>query len=248
VAAIPSTATEKVKKTQLRDQFTGAHLAPHPRAEQQPPKQKEPKMNRFDITQTNIAVERLIETTENPRHLYLLHAYNRHRYLEMAGRFEEIFTPDMTVEKPVYHFHLFGSTTTVEGAEAVKELYREWTRTAQCVFYGDGDEKLAVSDNMIVSSATLYQQTPGTIVAAMGAPVDPDATYLMKAVEHMIWPYDDNGRLIGEDVWEYDESFREIIPLDPTDVLTVEQAGKLLDPLIKPLPAYNPFTALSTAG
>jgi hypothetical protein len=36
-------------------------------------------MSRFDITQTNIAVERLIETTENPRHRYLLHAYNRHR-------------------------------------------------------------------------------------------------------------------------------------------------------------------------
>lgn len=50
------------------------------------------------------------------------------------------------------------------------------------------------------------------------------------------------GRLIGEDVWEYDESLREIIPLDPSEVLTVEQSGKLLAPLIKPLPAYNPFT------
>ena len=59
----------------------------------------------------------------------------------------------------------------------------------------------------------------------------------------MIWPYDDQGRLIGEDVWEYDESFREFIALDPADVLTVEQSGKLLAPLIKPLPAVNPFTA-----
>ncbi len=65
-------------------------------------------MSRFDITQTNVAVERLIETTTNPRHLYLLHAYNRHRYLEMAGRFEEIFAPDMTVDKPVYHFNVLG--------------------------------------------------------------------------------------------------------------------------------------------
>jgi hypothetical protein len=200
-------------------------------------------MTRFDITRTNIAVERLIETTENKRHLYLLHAYNRHRYLEMAGRFEEIFAPDMTVEHPVYHFHLLGTNVTVEGSAAVKDLYREWTRNAQCVFYGDGDEKLAVSDTMIVSSATLYQQTPGSILAATGAPVDPDATYLMKTVEHMIWPYDDQGRLIGEDVWEYDERFREIIPLDPADVLTVEQAGDLLAPLIKPLPAHNPFAA-----
>ena len=59
----------------------------------------------------------------------------------------------------------------------------------------------------------------------------------------MIWPYDDQGRLVGEDVWEYDETVREIIPLDPSDVLTAEQAGKLLAPLIKPLPVHNPFTA-----
>jgi hypothetical protein len=200
-------------------------------------------MSRFDITKTNIAVERLIETTENPRHLYLLHAYNRHRYLEMAGRFEEIFAPDMTVDNPVYHFDLFGKKITIEGTEAVKGLYGEWSRTAQCVIYADGDEKLAVSDTMIVSSASLYQQTPGSILAAEGVPVDPDASYLMKSVQHMIWPYDDQGRLIGEDVWEYDESSREIIPLDPHEVLTVEQACKLLNPLIKPLPEHNPFTA-----
>ena len=199
-------------------------------------------MNRFDITQTNRAVERLIETTDNPRHLYLLHAYNRHRYLEMAGRFEEIFAPDMTVEEPVYHFNLLGTTTTLTGAEAVKAVYREWTGTGQCVFYIEGDEKLAVSDTMIVSTSTMYQQTPGRVLAADGAAVDPDATYLIKSVEHMIWPYDDQGRLIGEDVWEYDESLREIIPLDPSEILTVEQSGRLLAPLIKPLPAHNPFT------
>ncbi|MFN8100049.1 MAG: hypothetical protein U0Q20_00355 [Mycobacterium sp.] len=199
-------------------------------------------MSRFDITKTNIAVERLIETTENERHRYLLHAYNRHRYLEMAGRWQEIFAPDMTVEKPVYHFNMLGKTITLEGAEAVQAVYAEWTRTNQCIFYTD-DEKLAVSDNMIVSTSTMYQQTPGSVLAAEGAPVDPDAMYLVKTAEHMIWPYDDNGLLVGEDVWEYDETVREIIALDPADVLTAEQSGKLLAPLIKPLPEHNPFTA-----
>lgn len=197
-------------------------------------------MTRFDITQTNRAVERLIETTDNPRHLYLLHAYNRHRYLEMAGRYEEIFAPDMTVEKPVYHFNMLGKCLTVEGAEAVKSLYSAWADTAQCIFYAD-DERLAISDTMIVSTSFIYQQTPGAVLAAEGAPVNPKATYLVKTAEHMIWPYDDQGRLVGEDVWEYDETSREFIELDPTDVLTVEQSAKLLDPLIKPLPADNPF-------
>ncbi|MFE3060773.1 hypothetical protein [Nocardia sp. NPDC059239] len=196
-------------------------------------------MNRFDITMTNIAVRRLIETTDNPRHRYLLQAYDRHRNLEMAGRWKEIFAPDMTVEHPVYHFNVFGMSTVLEGAEAVQSVYSEWSGTGQCIFYAE-DEKLAVGDNMICSTAAIYQQTPGAILAAGGADVDPDATYLVKNVEHMIWPYDDQGRLVGEDVWEIDESQREIILLDPAEVLTVERSGELLAPLIEPLPP-RPF-------
>lgn len=196
-------------------------------------------MSRFDITRTNLAVERLLETTENPRHRYLLHAYNRHRYLEMAGRWKEIFAPEMTVEHPTYHFNVFGINTVLQGAEAVQAVYAEWSETAQCVFYTD-DEVLAVGDNMICSTATIYQQTPGAVLAAAGAPVDSEAHYLVANVEHMIWPYDDQGRLIGEDVWEIDESKRQVIPLDPSEVLTVERAAELLEPLIKPLPE-RPF-------
>jgi len=194
---------------------------------------------RFDITRTNAAVERLIETTENPRHRWMLQAYNRHRYLEMAGRWKEIFAPEMTVEHPVYHFNVFGINTVLDGAEAVQAVYDEWSRSAQCIFYTD-DELLAVGDNMIVSTATIYQQTPGQVLVEAGAPVDPAAHYLVANVEHMIWPYDDEGRLIGEDVWEIDESKRQVIPLDPTEVLTVEMSAKLLDALIKPLPP-RPF-------
>lgn len=196
-------------------------------------------MSRFDITKTNEAVERLLETTENPRHRYLLHAYNRHRYLEMAGRWKEIFAPEMTVDHPVYHFNVFGINTVLDGAEAVQAVYDEWARTAQCVFYAH-DEKLAVGDNMICSTATIYQQTPGAILAEAGAPVDPEAHYLVGNVEHMIWPYDDEGRLVGEDVWEIDESSRQIIPLEPHEVLTVDMTAQLLDPLILPLP-QRPF-------
>ncbi len=196
-------------------------------------------MTRFDITQTNAAVERLIETTQNPRHLYLLHAYNRHRYLEMAGRYEEIFAPEMTVAQPVYHFNVFGMNVTLDGREQVEAVYREWTRTAQCVFFSNGDERLAVGDNMICSTGTIYQQTPGAVLAATGEDVDPDAMYLVGNVEHMIWPYDDSGRLIGEDVWEIDDSRRELIKLRPDEVLMPHESAKLLKPLIKPLPVLG---------
>jgi hypothetical protein len=193
------------------------------------------RMMEFDITKTNIAVERLRESTENARHRYLLAAYNRHRNLEMAGRYAEIFVPEMTVEHPIYRFSFIGQPPfKLDGRQEVEALYRAWTETDECVFYMEG-ETLAVSDNMIVSRAVLFQQQLGSSIADRGAD-DPNAMYLLKANIAMIWPYDDDGRLIGEDVWEYDDSDRDIIKLDPADVLTAEQAAKLLDPLITPLP------------
>jgi hypothetical protein len=195
-------------------------------------------MVELDITQTNAAVRRLLDMTENPRHRYLLQAYDRHRNLEMAGRYPEIFAPEMTVEHPVYHFNLLGQVLTLDGREQVEAVYREWTETDQCVFYVE-DEQLAVGDNLIVSRSMMYQQTPGAVLAASGVEADEDATYLAKSHEVMIWPYDDQGRLIGEDVWEYDATVREFIKLDPADVLTSAQSGELLEPLIKPLPSFD---------
>ena len=193
-------------------------------------------MARYDVTKTNIAVERLLETTENPRHRHLLQAYNRHRYLEMAGRYTEIFSPEMTVEHPVYRFGFIGQPPIkLDGRAEVEALYRAWAETDQCIFYLE-DEVLAVSDDMIVSRSVLYQQQLGASIADRGVD-DPDAMYLAKSNIAMIWPYDDDGRLLGEDVWEYDDTHRDAIKLDPVDVLTIEQASKLLDPLIKPLPA-----------
>jgi hypothetical protein len=67
-------------------------------------------MAKLDITRTNDAVTRLLEVTENPRHRFMLLTYYRHRFLEIAGRYEEIFAPDMMADNPVYHFNALAST------------------------------------------------------------------------------------------------------------------------------------------
>lgn len=195
-------------------------------------------MTHFDITQTNIAVERLLAVTDNPRHRYMLEAYNRHRHLEMAGRYQEIFEPDMTVEHPVYRFDYFDQRVTLEGREEVQAVYRGWTETDQCVFYAEG-EQLAIGDSMIVSRSRLYQQTLGSELVAKGMEADADAMYLASALIAMVWPYDERCRMIGEDVWEYDTSGRQFIKLDRADVLTAQQAGELLASFIVPLPPFD---------
>ena len=204
-------------------------------------------MAEFDITKTNVAVDQLLEVTENPRHRYMLQAYNRHRYLEMAGRYEEIFEPAMTVEHPVYRLEYFDQKLKLEGREQVEAMYRDWAQTDQCIFYAE-DEELAVGDTMIVSRSRLYQQTQGAALVAMGGDADPDAMYLASALIVMVWPYDERCRMIGEDVWEYDSSGRQFIKLDPADVLTTRQAAELLNPLITPLPPFDEDLLASPAA
>ena len=196
-------------------------------------------MSRLDISKQNVAVEKVLADTTNPRHRYLLQAYLRHRYLESAGRWEEILDPALTVEHPHYRFSLIGQPPfTLDGREQVAAVYGHWTQTDQCVFYVE-DESVAVGDHMVVGRGIGYQQTLGSELAAAGLDVDAEAMYLMKSQIMMLWPYDDRCRLLGEDVWEFDDAEKALIKLDPADVLTAEQAGQLLDAHIKPLPEFD---------
>lgn len=196
-------------------------------------------VRQLDITKTNLAVQELIEATDNPRHRYLLQAYDRHRNLEHAGRFEEIFAPEMTVEYPVYRFNMIGQPPIkLEGREQVEPLYRFWAQTHQSIFYTE-DETVAVGDFMVVSTMVGYQQTLGSALVAAGVEADEDAMYLLRGRVAMVWPYDKRCRLLGENVWEYDESEHNVIKLDPEEVLSTERAAELLEPFIKPLPPFD---------
>ncbi len=59
--------------------------------------------------------------------------------------------------------------------------------------------------------------------------------YLLRGRVAMLWPYDERCRLLGENVWEYDDTEHELIKLEPDEILTTERAAELLAPQIQPL-------------
>jgi hypothetical protein len=181
--------------------------------------------------------------------------------LEVAGRYEEIFAPDMMSMDPVYHFHQAGVETVLRGQDQVKSLYRMWAETHQSIFFVETEE-VAVADHFIASIATSYQQVSGKglkqgkFLSYLPSSIskmllekalskkeykpDDNDMFLYKTIGmQMIWPYDDRCRLIGEDVWEPEPAKAELYKLDPADVLTTEESGKLLAPFIKPLPSFD---------
>jgi hypothetical protein len=223
-------------------------------------------MAKLDVTKLNVAVDRLLETTQNPRHRFMLQVYARHRALEVAGRWEEIFAPDMMNPNPEYHFTQAG--IHARGQDAVKSLYRMWADTDQSIFYVD-KEDVAVADTFVASVVQGAQQLSGKslrqakllkhlphhfseelVAKALSAKnwkADDDDIFLYKYRVEMVWPVDDKGRILGEDVYEPDPDRSEVFKLDRADVLTTQQAAKLLEPLIKPLPAFNAATMGASA-
>jgi hypothetical protein len=226
-------------------------------------------MLNLDITKSNAGIDKLLAVTTNPRHRYILMSYSRHRYLEFSGRYDEVLADDMIVENPMYNLHALGFNTTISGKENIRSLYKYWAETNQCIFYGE-NEQVAIADNFVASSVMAHQQVWGgsilsskalgllpkclsqelllKLLSMKGLKAEPDCMYLYSAFEETIWPYDDRGRLMREDVIEPDPSQAQIVKLDPADVLTTAQAAKLLAPLIQPLPNFDQFVLGKAAG
>lgn len=219
-------------------------------------------MLNLDITKSLQPIDTLLAVTTNPRHRYLLMAYARHLYLEMSGRYEEVLSDDMMVENPVYNLHALGFNTTITGKDNVRNLYRFWAETNQSVFYGE-NLQVAVADNFIALTVMAHQQVwGGSILSSKalgilpkglsselllgmlklkGMKAEPDCMYLYSNFEETIWPYDDRGRLVREDVLEPLPANAKITKLDPADVLTTAQAAAALAPFIKPLPNFDEY-------
>ncbi len=212
-----------------------------------------------DITKGNIAIDRLLEVTTNPRHRYLLMSVARHRLLEFSGQYDEVLADDMMNDHPVYNLRAMGLDLNIKGKKEVRALYRNWAETSQCVFYAE-DEQVAVSDNFVASKLTVYSQvSKGTVIGTkllrflpkglarflfikmLKFRAKPKHMYLYKSEEQWFWPYDDHGRLLREDIHETDRSTSEIMKLKPDQVLTTARVAELLLPHVQPLPDFDEY-------
>jgi hypothetical protein len=215
---------------------------------------------KHDVTKLNAAIDGLLAVTQNARHHFLLQAYSRHRYLEVAGRYEELFEPEMMAPSPCYHLRAGRMKIRLEGQNEIKSLYRMLAQTNQSIFFVE-NEQVAVADNFVASTLTFHQQVSGAslafntilsylpgflsgpifkqVLAATQMKANNKTMYLYSNFVEMVWNYADRGRLVGEDIWEPNPDKASIVKLDPADVVTSAESGKQLATLIKPLPSFD---------
>jgi hypothetical protein len=175
-------------------------------------------MNRFEkaIHDCMIPTAKLLDQTTKPLHRAMLLNFWRHVHLEGSGQFDKIVAPDMMVDHPVYRVTWGASPAVIEGKDGVLAFYNS---VGEAVLW-HSDDRLAVADWGICDELTFHQLAAGQDLRAVGYDVaDPQALYHVSSRQAFIWPYDDQARLAGENLYE-DKTSLHIEQVHPAEATT----------------------------
>lgn len=188
-------------------------------------------------------VDVLIDTLTNPLHRKILINYRRHGLLEVSGRYDELLAPNMTVAHPHYRLFEGGQGTILDGMETVRAFYQQLAEMDMLVMW-TGKQKMAVHDWGFAGEAEFSQFVPGALLgdnvfgsmnndpAADSSGYDSSSYYLVRRTLAFVWPYDENGLMLGEHVYEDSES-KKVTKVSNDDVITSSRAAELLAPIIE---------------
>jgi hypothetical protein len=151
----------------------------------------------------------------------------------------------MTVEEPAYRIVEGGKTTMLTGMAEVRAFY-ETLHAVDMLVMWTGRQKMAVHDWGFAGEAQFSQFVPGkmladNVFAAVGGAgeekeekdsgFDKDGWYLVRRTFAFVWPYAEDGRMIGEHVYE-DPATKTVEKVDASVVITGSRAAVLLAPII----------------
>ena len=165
-------------------------------------------MTVLDVTRTWAAVEERLATETDPtlkRNLTLLRDHMR---AECTGDLEGLMVT--VAEDASYHAYGAPPEQSPQGKAAVRAFYEAFIASGATKLQFDV-ERLVVDRHCILTEGVMKMAWPGATLAARGIPVDdPDAFYLYEARMATLWPFDEDGLIIGEDTYTGSNGFEGI--------------------------------------
>ncbi|MEI7950690.1 MAG: hypothetical protein WCI66_10710 [Gammaproteobacteria bacterium] len=182
-------------------------------------------MNRFEhaVYHCMDPVEALLQRTTSPLQRAILENFRRHVHLEGSGQFDKIVASDMMVDNPVYRVSWGANPVVVQGKDNVVKFYNS---VGECVLW-NSDDLIAVGDWGIADELTFNQLLKGKNLLAMGYPADdPEAYYHLQSRQAFIWPYNEQAKLKGENLYE-DKTSVLITKVAAADIITPQRVAEI---------------------
>jgi hypothetical protein len=172
----------------------------------------------IDPTLTWQAIEQRLATETDPALRRNLKTVLEHMRAEAALDIEGLMAT--LNDDPHYHFRNGPARGEYHGRDAVQAFYEGFAASGAHKLQVDND-RVVVDRHCIITEGVMRMAFPASTLALRGIQVDdPSAEYLFEAHSVTIWPFDDEGKLIGEDAYFGGDGFRGIEQrrLRPDDV------------------------------
>ena len=141
-----------------------------------------------------------LDQTTNPRHRKMLNEVIEHAKCEVAGDLEGVMAT--LSPNPVYRYvRNTGPVDEPSGTEAVRDFYVNDIFGGGRHVFESVKDRIIVDDHTVVTQGTIHSLQWGGDLVARGAQADPDATYLMTSRYLVVWPFDEDQKIIGEESW-----------------------------------------------
>jgi hypothetical protein len=154
-------------------------------------------------------IEAKLGETTNPRHRLMLERLLQHARGEVEEDLEAVL--GTLAPNPRYRVWRGPPEMNPEGFDNVRRFYIEQ-------IFGKGrhvlesvKERILVTDEAIITEGPLRSVMWGRDLIDTGTDVpDPDGAYLMEYRMLIVWPYDEQGRIIGEESWSSASKMRQV--------------------------------------
>jgi hypothetical protein len=152
---------------------------------------------RIDPSQGWRTVQERLDRTSDPRHRAMLETVVGHMKAEANLELEGLL--DGQVAEPEYHLWGSGTDTGPKGGDAVRAYYTALVEAKRGILEY-GIERIVVDDDTIVTEGYIRAYQPASVARDFGYDIDgEDGTYLVTYRALVIWPFNADGLLRGED-------------------------------------------------
>jgi hypothetical protein len=168
----------------------------------------------IDQTRTYTDIGKKLEATTNPRHRLMLERLYQHARGEVEEDLEAVL--GTLAPNPVYKVQSQGPEMNPRGMENVRRFYIEqiFGKGRHCL--ESVKDRIIVADDAIITEGVVKIVMWGQDLIDTGNPAakDPDGVYLLTYNSLIVWPYDEEARILGEESWAYypKDSLRPIRP------------------------------------
>ncbi|MCB2048249.1 MAG: hypothetical protein KDE32_08485 [Novosphingobium sp.] len=157
----------------------------------------------IDQTLTYTDIGDLLDRTTNPRHRKMLEKLYQHSRGEVEEDLEAVL--GTLAPNPVYKIQSQGPEMNPSGLENVRRFYIEQIFGKGRHVLESTKDRIIVADDAIITEGKIRMILWGRDLIDQGNPAvdDPEGVYLMSYNSLIVWPYDEEARIIGEESWSY---------------------------------------------